>query len=191
VELTARYAWSGNQRCHEHEEDYAYDETKRDYRLDADDSIPIFGIVVDATWWEHTTRPLGAEWLGQYPDESDNDATKLEDLRRAENALRDVDDESREQGFEPCSAVAKGTATTVLTGLSRRFPRREWEVYPTQEREVAIEVRGPAARGLLILCDAQGGATCFVTIDGKNRRARYDDASRLPDSFVIDAMREL
>jgi len=131
-----------------------------------------------------------SRWLDQSRDISQRDPAEADRLRHAREALSRLDEESREEGFEPCSAVAKTTAARLLGGLFRWFPR-DYEVYPTSHREVAVEAPGTPGRGVLVLCDSGGGATCFVTIDGKNRRARYDDASRLPDLFVIEAMREL
>ena len=117
------------------------------------------------------------------------DLPEVDHLGRAQAALSRIDDESREEGFPLSSAVAKAAAGRLLEQLARRF-RREYDVYPTRDREIAVETGGDRCR-VLILIDSAGGATCFVTIDGRNRRARYDEVARLPDAFVVEAMGDL
>ena len=67
-------------------------------------------------------------------------------------------------------------------------------VSPGEGREITIQasVGMGKGRGVLIVCDPDGVA-CFVTMDGKNRRARYDHsmAEDLPDDFIRTAMRQL
>jgi hypothetical protein len=111
-------------------------------------------------------------------------------LRQALGELARLDEQSREEGFPPPSAVAKAIAERIVTELLPRFPRG-YDIYPTSEGEVAVEPASRPGRGVLIVCDPKGGVACYVTIDGKNRRARYDDASRLPDSFIAEAIRDL
>ena len=110
--------------------------------------------------------------------------------REAHRALSMIDDESREEGFPLCSDGVKNEASTLVDLLVQHFPRR-YEVYPTDHGEIAIEAPSGPRRGVLIVLNGTGGASCFVTYDGKNRRATYDDAGCLPDAFVIEAMRSL
>jgi hypothetical protein len=56
-------------------------------------------------------------------------------------------------------------------------------VYPTADQEIAIQFVASQA-SVLILCDSSGSGACFSFIDGKNRRARFDDAVDLPSGFA-------
>lgn len=67
----------------------------------------------------------------------------------------------------------------------------DFEVYPTPDQEVAIDVLGNNNCSVIALCDSDGGASCLVNTAGTQRRARYSKASLLLDSFVREAFTEL
>ena len=109
------------------------------------------------------------------------------------DALRDLDearDEAREEGFPPPSDAALRNARGLLRAMHGVSPRR-FEVYPTPDGEIAIDAPGGPGRSVLLLCESDGGALCLVNMNGANRRARYADATALPDGFVRDALGEL
>ena len=109
------------------------------------------------------------------------------------DALRDLEEargEAHEEEFSVPSDVALKNARRLLHAMYRLFPRR-FEVYPTPDGEVAIDVPGGLGRSILLLCDSDGGALCSVNMSGAHRRARYSDARGLPDGFVRDALAEL
>lgn len=107
----------------------------------------------------------------------------LHDLEEARN-------EAREERFPIPSDVAIGNARRLLHAMHAILPRR-FEVYPTPEGEIAIDVRGGLGYGVLLLCESDGGVLCLVNMDGAHRRARYSDAHTLPDEFVREALLEL
>ena len=108
-------------------------------------------------------------------------------------ALRDLDAAEREaleDGFPVPSKFALENARRLLRAMYR-ISRRRFEVYPTPDGEIAIDAPGGPRRSVLLLCDSDGGALCLVNVNGKHRRARYSDASSLPDGFVREALAEL
>jgi hypothetical protein len=102
----------------------------------------------------------------------------------AMHELSEVEAEAHEEGYQPPAEEAKQSAERILRSLSGlRLPAPS--VYPTQDREVAIFFRNESRQAsVLILCDSLGSGACFAFADGKGRRARYDDAGELPDSFI-------
>lgn len=109
--------------------------------------------------------------------------------RSALDQLEEIDEAAAEEGYEPCSAVAKRNARRILLDAYREQPH-DYDVYPTEHRQVAVLAQKDG-RSVLVLCESDGGAACFVTIAGTNRRSRYDDAAALPDAFLLEALREL
>ena len=104
--------------------------------------------------------------------------------------LQQATDEAREEGFPVPSDVALENAVRFLRGMYGISPRR-FEVYPTPDGEIAIDVPGGPGRSILLLCDSDGGALCLLNMNGDHRRARYSTAGILPDGFVRDALAEL
>ena len=109
-----------------------------------------------------------------------------------DDALRDLDTvvaEADEEGFGRPSVVAKANAERLLRQMYRILPRR-FEVYPTPDEEIAIDV--PSGRGsVILLCDSAGGALCLVNVNGDQRRARYSSSRTLPDGFIREALADL
>lgn len=96
--------------------------------------------------------------------------------------------EARAEGFEPPAEVALQNATRIVSLLHVVRPE-DVEVYPTEDREVAIAIPGARRRrSMLVLCGSDGGALCSVNLDGVHRRAVYDSAVTLPDGFMREAL---
>ena len=58
--------------------------------------------------------------------------------------------------------------------------------------EIAIYFKSPVVMAaLLILVNNRGEAGCYASIEGENRRRRYDDSSVLPDEFLKEQLRAL
>lgn len=109
------------------------------------------------------------------------------------DALRDLENagnEAREEKFPVPSDISIGNARRLLHAMYSILPRR-FEVYPTPDREIAIDVRGGLGYGVLLLCESDGGVLCLVSMNGAHRRARYSDAHTLPNGFVREALLEL
>ena len=112
------------------------------------------------------------------------------DLYAALHDLRQAAEEASEEGFPAPSDNALANANRLLKEMYG-ISRRRFEVYPTQDGEIAIDAPGGYGRSVLLLCDSQGGALCLVNMNGKHRRARYSSTETLPDGFVREALTEL
>ena len=102
-----------------------------------------------------------------------------------------LDAEAREAGFSPPAPRAVETAAGLIRKLREAVPGIVFDVYPTDDREVAIDVHARYRRAALLLCEPGGAVVVFVTCDGQNARRRYPDAMTLPDTFTLDAVRSL
>ena len=104
-------------------------------------------------------------------------------LADAIGELEDIDDEVAEEALPELLANTKKHARRIIFALAKQPIAPT--VYPTADGEVALYFKSPvAASSVLILIGNDGQAACLSYINGKNRRARYDDASDLPDEFV-------
>ena len=101
-----------------------------------------------------------------------------------------IDDEVAEEALPELSDDTKVKARKIILSLMTQ-PLAP-TVYPTMDGEVAIYFKSPVTTSsVLILVGNDGGAACFSSVNGKNRRARYDDSSELPDEFVTAQLRAL
>ena len=109
---------------------------------------------------------LGARWLADAIEE-----------------LEEIDGEVAEEALPELLADTKKHARRIIFALAKQSIAPT--VYPTTDGEIALYFKSPvAASSVLILIGNNGQAACFSYINGKNRRARYDDAADLPDEFV-------
>lgn len=136
-----------------------------------------------AEWFSPVSRPEAVFELLTHQPHVDLHPNALE-------ILEILDEEARVEGYEPVSEEARSSARRILRQISNEFSL-DYDVYPTAEREVAIRAGGGRGRSVLILCDSKGGAACFASFDGSKRRARWADASLVPDGFVREALSEL
>ena len=113
-------------------------------------------------------------------------------LADAIGELEEIDDEVVEEALPELAANTKKHARRIVFALTKQPIAPT--IYPTTDGEVALYFKSPvAASSVLILVGNDGQAACFSYINGKNRRARYDDAADLPDEFVkaqIQALKE-
>ena len=110
-----------------------------------------------------------------------------------EDALRDLQEsvnEAREDEFPLPSQTALSNAEALLKQMYEISARR-FEVYPTPDGEIAIDVPGGFGRSVIVLCASDGSVLCMVNLDGHHRRARYSTADTLPDGFLRDALADL
>lgn len=119
-----------------------------------------------------------------------DDAVSKEELVEALKDLREATDEAREEGFPNPSDTAKANAEQLIRKMHEISPRR-FEVYPTPDGEIAIDAPSGKGKSVVVFCDSRGGALCMVNINGEHCRAQYSNATKLPDSFVRDALAEL
>ena len=109
------------------------------------------------------------------------------------DALLDLDNavaEAREEDYPIPSDTAISNARRLLIAMYAIYPHR-FEVYPTQDGEMAIDATGGFGRSVLLLCESSGGALCLVNMNGRHRRAQYPDSVWLPDGFIREALQEL
>ncbi|MCI0561039.1 MAG: hypothetical protein MN733_21340 [Nitrososphaera sp.] len=112
-------------------------------------------------------------------------------LSNALQELDQVDEEAAEEGLPLSNQLCKRNAKNILKNLTlRKTPAPT--VYPTENGAIAILFQHRETRtAVLILCEPDGSGACFATSEGKKRRARYDDASDLPDEFVMSQLQLL
>ncbi len=111
-------------------------------------------------------------------------------VETALSELDSLDDEVAEEGFPEIRPATKDRTRRILLSLSTQPIAPT--VYPTEDAEIALYFKSPVSRcSVLILVANDGQGACFSYVDGKNRRARYDDASELPDVFVRAQLRQL
>ena len=151
--------------------------------------------------WPEPTPPTTVNFTTEireqsFPPPSDTiDFTALAgelypNLRDALHDLNEVKKEAREDEFLVPLEVAVGNARRLLYAMYWILPWR-FEVYPTPDGEVAIDIPGGPGRSVLLLCGSNGDALCSVNMNGAHRLARYSSARELPDGFVHDALDEL
>ena len=97
---------------------------------------------------------------------NDWDNTKLTD------ALDDLDkatEEARDEGFPIPRDVAIRNSEQLVKKIYEVFPSR-YEVYPTQDGEIAIDIYNGKDSSVIFLCDSMGEILCLVNINGTGRR---------------------
>ena len=114
--------------------------------------------------------------------------SERENLALAE--LNDVDQEVIEENLPEILPQTKDRARSIIVALATQSIAPT--VYPTEDGEIALYFKSPVATSaVLIVVGNDGQGACFSHVKGKNRRARYDDASELPDVFVRAQLQQL
>ena len=104
--------------------------------------------------------------------------------------LNDIDQEVVEENLPKILPQTKDRARSIVVALATQSIAPT--VYPTEDGEIALYFKSPVAKSsVLILVGNDGQGACFSYVKGKNRRARYDDASELPDVFVRAQLQQL
>ena len=112
-------------------------------------------------------------------------------LADALEELDQVDEEAAEEGLPLSNQLCKRNARNILKQLAQGTTPAP-TVYATDNGAIAILFQNRETQsGVLILCEPDGSGACFSTTAGKKRRARYDDASDLPDAFVTSQLEML
>lgn len=103
--------------------------------------------------------------------------------------LTDVDREVAEEGLPDISSDTKDLTRRILVALAHQsIPPT---VYPTEDGEIALYFKSPVAKSsVLVLVGNDGQGACFAYVNGKNRRARYEDALDLPE-FAREQLRQM
>ena len=147
-----------------------------------------------------TTSALGDAGGSMFPSAADSSTASpaatdfsafardsFPDLCDALHDLRKARIEAREEGFPVPSRSAVENGRRLLHCMYGALARR-FEVYPTPDGEIAIDVPSGSDCSILLLCDSDGGALYFVHIDGVQICAQYSDASSIPDEILPVAL---
>ena len=105
--------------------------------------------------------------------------------------LDNLHEECKEEGFMQFSETAKQNAKEILQAVYDKFSDYEYYLYPTEDREIAIDCNPQKGRGILILCDSEGGVAYFSTLDGRNSRFRCDNIENFPYNLLWKEFTEL
>ena len=133
----------------------------------------------------------GGESIRPRKRRTDDDAARRF-LSEALEELGELEEYAAESELPPPAPSAVESARRILEKVTREVPLY-YSVSPGEDGDVAIQVADNHKNGVMILCNAEGGASCYVSMagEGQNRRAHYDSARDLPDSFVLEALRKL
>ena len=119
-----------------------------------------------------------------YPSNSNEDTKSDIDIiynnkeRELNSVLEDLYEECKEEGYEFFSDKAKENAFEMLDFVKNNS-KYNWSIYPTKDREIAINCTPEKGKGLLILCDSRGSIAYFKVFDGRN--AGYNRSSNIKD----------
>ena len=95
------------------------------------------------------------------------------------NILEDLYKECKEEGYEVFSDKAKENAFEMLDFVKNNS-KHNWSIYPTEDREIAINCTPEKGKGLLILCDSKGSVAYFKVFDERNTRYRCQNIKDFP-----------
>ena len=99
--------------------------------------------------------------------------------------LENLHKECEEEGYEVFDEIARINAKKILEFLCKNFPKYDYDIYPTDDREINIEFYSFKGR-ILVLCDSKGGVAYFRSLNGEIDNHRYQDIT----SFRFDQLYE-
>ena len=135
-------------------------------------------------------KPLVPIWAfveSSRPSETDSRFQELLD------ELNEVDKDALEEGFELPSDLAKTNADRLLREMFDILPR-QYDIYTTHDREIAISLPNRRGSSVILLCRSNGGALCLVDVPGIPERSRSytpEESGQLPDGFLRMALLRL
>lgn len=109
------------------------------------------------------------------------------------NILKDLEEamsEAREEGFPEPSATAKTNAEGLVLKMHAFCPRR-FEVYPTPDGEIAVDIPCGRGKSVVLFCDSWGEVLCMVNKNGEHRRARFHGTDAQAEGFVHEALADM
>ena len=139
--------------------------------------------VLHDIWIQHLKRNIPAQRT-----ETKQQTTNW--LPYALEELEEIDREVVKDGLPAINTETKDEAARILRRLQRQAIQPT--MYPTDDGEIVIHFQSPGvSAAVLIELSNDGQGACFACVDGKNRRARYDDSADLPDAFVMAQLETL
>lgn len=110
-----------------------------------------------------------------------------QELNDGSKELAVVRSEAAEEGYPVPSYRAQENARGLLLS---DLPA-DYEIYPTPDGAIAIDIPGGRGQSVIVMCDADGSVGCYVNLPRGVRRARYENGGSLPDGFLREALDEL
>ena len=107
--------------------------------------------------------------------------------------LGEVAEDALEQDFPQPTELARSNAERLLKEMFEILPRR-YEIYPTQDGEIVIDVPNRKGSSVVLLCDSEGGALCLVGVVGVSNQSKSytsEEFNQLPDDFLRGALLQL
>lgn len=104
--------------------------------------------------------------------------------------LEEAKSEAREEGFPEPSAAAKTNAEGLVLKMHAFCPRR-FEVYPTPNGEIAVDIPCGRGKSVVLFCDSRGEILCTINKNGEHRRARFHGATAEAEGFVREALADM
>lgn len=97
--------------------------------------------------------------------------------------LDELDAEAAEEGLPEIAPDIKKEGRRIIEKLKNQpLPPI---IYSTEEGGIVVQFKSPVKSSVVAIeLDNSGEGACFCYINGKNRYARYQDCSELPDEFV-------
>lgn len=105
-------------------------------------------------------------------------------------SLENLHKECEEDGFEIFDEKARQNAQKILDFLCENFPKHDFDIYPTEDREIDIYNTPGKGRGVLITCDSDGSVAYFKT-DDKDTRYRCQDIEDFPFELLCKEIESL
>ena len=144
--------------------------------------------------WDTTSKPLStrsislkdinvsssieAEILQMIEAKMKKAIMKDEILQNLHKILDNLHKECEEDGFEEFSEIARKNAKQILNFIYNQFSNYEYDIYPTDNREIFITCNPEKRKRVTILCDSDGSVAYFLTWNGKNSRFRSDEINK-------------
>ncbi len=114
-----------------------------------------------------------------------------ETLKKLHSSIESLNHECEEEGFSTVSDQAKENAKHILNFVYKNFPDYEYYIYPTEDREIALDCNLQKGKGVLILFDSKGGVAYFSTLEGRNSRLRCDCITDFPYDYLRKILNSL
>ena len=94
--------------------------------------------------------------------------------------LESLHKECEEEEFEIFDEKARQNAQQILDFLCKKFPQHDFDIYPTENREIAICYTPCKGCSILIICDSNGSVAYFKILNGRKSRYRCEDITDFP-----------
>ena len=112
-------------------------------------------------------------------------------LKKLHDTLDNLHKECEEEDFPVFDEIARTNAKKILEFIYSEFPDKEYHIYPTEDRKIAICYNPQRGKRILMLCDSKGSIACFVIFKDKSWRFRHNSLEKLFYKNLHEAFKEL